>query len=355
MIRIGIFKFLIPCFILFPFHSTSQENQQEKKNDKVDSALTMVEIFPEFPGGNIEMIKFLSDNIRYPAEARDNGIQGTVYISFIVRKDGSITDVIKKPGTQSVGGGCDEEAVRVVKLMPKWKPGMQNGDTVNVAMILPVKFKLADGDESEIKGYYAVKHWFAYNNQITSFDIGNTNTGIDRKLRYSALPNFEFNYNLTIKQYFPLDLFAGLSIKNEGIYFNDSIDHKYSIFSAGIPVYLQFRFTRFWGNCYFMAGGGADFPVYFREKHFYSAGKEKKGGFFSKKTNFIQPYATAGLWFRDYAMIKFTWYFCDLLKQSYEETIGGTTQKPFNGFNSTPWNITLSLFIAEHDYALPLD
>jgi len=100
---------------------------------------TIVEEMPSFPGGDIERNKFLSGNIVYPQQAAENGVQGTVYISFIVDIKGKISDVKVLRG---IGGGCDEEAVRVVEMMPKWLPGKQNGKRVRVLYNMPVYFKL---------------------------------------------------------------------------------------------------------------------------------------------------------------------------------------------------------------------
>jgi protein TonB len=94
---------------------------------------------PEFATGQAAMFKYLSENIKYPAVARENAIEGTVYLGFIVDADGNITNVTVKRG---VSGGCTEEAVRVVSGMPKWKPGKQQGRAVKVNFTLPVKFKL---------------------------------------------------------------------------------------------------------------------------------------------------------------------------------------------------------------------
>ena len=100
---------------------------------------TIVEEMPTFIGGDDKRNRFLAENINYPTNAMRYGIQGTSYISFIIDKDGSITDVKVIKG---IGGGCDEEAVRVVKMMPKWKPGKQNGKTVRVLFNMPIYFKL---------------------------------------------------------------------------------------------------------------------------------------------------------------------------------------------------------------------
>jgi len=100
---------------------------------------TVVEKQPEFPGGISAMKHFLTDYLVYPADAKQIGISGTVYISFVVYEDGSIRNISVKRG---IGGGCDEEAVRIVKLMPKWNPGKQRTKAVRVQMLLPVSFKL---------------------------------------------------------------------------------------------------------------------------------------------------------------------------------------------------------------------
>ena len=99
----------------------------------------VVEQMPEFPGGMQALMAYLSKNIKYPSVAQDNGIQGRVFISFVVNKDGSIVDpeVIK-----SVDAALDKEAMRVIKAMPKWNPGKQRGKPVRVKYTVPVLFRL---------------------------------------------------------------------------------------------------------------------------------------------------------------------------------------------------------------------
>ena len=121
---------------------TSEITDIEVRNADNDTVYDVVEVAPEFPGGMDQMAKYLSENINYPEEAKDKGISGRVFISFVVEKDGSVNDV---KVMRSVGGGCDEEALRVVKAMPKWKPGLQKGKPVRVHYILPIFFKF---DES---------------------------------------------------------------------------------------------------------------------------------------------------------------------------------------------------------------
>jgi len=100
---------------------------------------TVVESMPEFKGGMAELYKYLGNNIKYPVMAKESGIQGKVYVTFVVERDGSITDVRVLRG---IGGGCDEEAIRVVQGMPSWKPGKQRGKPVRVQYNLPVRFTL---------------------------------------------------------------------------------------------------------------------------------------------------------------------------------------------------------------------
>lgn len=100
---------------------------------------TVVEEQPGYPGGEEARIGFLQQNIKYPEEAKELGIQGRVFVTFVVEVDGSITDVRVLRG---IGGGCDEEAIRVVKAMPKWVPGKQRGVPVRVQFNLPIKFTL---------------------------------------------------------------------------------------------------------------------------------------------------------------------------------------------------------------------
>lgn len=118
---------------------------EEKKEEVIEveaQVFTIVEEQPKFPGGEEEWYKFLKENIKYPSVAKENGIQGTVYVEFTVNSDGSIVDVTRKSGTKEVGAGCDDEAIRVMRMMPKWTPGKQSGKNVRVRQVLPVKFKL---------------------------------------------------------------------------------------------------------------------------------------------------------------------------------------------------------------------
>jgi len=109
----------------------------EEADDQV--VFQVVETMPSFPGGDAALFKFLSQNVKYPVIAQENGIQGRVICQFVVNKDGSIVDV---EVVRSVDASLDKEAIRVIKSMPKWSPGKQRGKSVRVKYTLPVNFKL---------------------------------------------------------------------------------------------------------------------------------------------------------------------------------------------------------------------
>ena len=119
---------------------------EETKGD--DKVFQLVETMPEFPGGPAELMKWLSTNIKYPTKAHDKGIQGRVIVQFVVNKDGSI---VEPTILRSVDPYLDREAIRVVKAMPKWKPGTQRGEPVRVKFTLPIGFKLNGGPEDNKK------------------------------------------------------------------------------------------------------------------------------------------------------------------------------------------------------------
>ena len=112
---------------------------QQVTTTTAEKVFDVVDEMPSFPGGQGAMMEFLSKNIKYPVVAEENGIQGQVLVKIVVKKDGTIDSpkVIK-----SVDPSLDKEAIRVVKTMPKWIPGKQKGEPVNVSFIVPVTFKI---------------------------------------------------------------------------------------------------------------------------------------------------------------------------------------------------------------------
>ena len=113
--------------------------QPEPPKQEETKVFDVVEEMPSFPGGPGALMSFLSGNIKYPVVAEENGIQGRVIVAFVVERDGSITDVRV---VKSVDQSLDKEAVRVVKSMPRWIPGKQNGSAVRVKYTVPVTFRL---------------------------------------------------------------------------------------------------------------------------------------------------------------------------------------------------------------------
>ena len=124
---------LMMLVLLFSFTTSTA---QTKKNKMV---YDVVEVMPQYPGGQIAMLKYIMENIKYPEQAMKEGIQGRVTVRFIVEKDGSISNVSP---IHPVHPLLDKEAIRVVKSMPKWSPGKQHGKPVRVQLIVPIMFKL---------------------------------------------------------------------------------------------------------------------------------------------------------------------------------------------------------------------
>ncbi|MCB0787622.1 MAG: energy transducer TonB [Flavobacteriales bacterium] len=110
-----------------------------EENVEEEQIFTIVEEMPQFPGGEQELFKYLGKQMKYPQMAADAGISGVVYVTFVVDKDGKVKD---SKVLRGIGGGCDEEALRVVNNMPPWKPGKQRGKAVRVQYNLPIRFTL---------------------------------------------------------------------------------------------------------------------------------------------------------------------------------------------------------------------
>ena len=132
----GLFLVLLVCLPSFA---------QQKPVEKVDSdgVYLMPDQLPEFPGGIQSMMKFLSTNIKYPVEAQKKGISGRVIVQFVIMEDGTLDQAKVIRGVDPL---LDEEALRVVKSMPKWKPGMDRGEAVKVRFTAPIMFNLSKKD-----------------------------------------------------------------------------------------------------------------------------------------------------------------------------------------------------------------
>lgn len=126
-----------PTDVLTPY--VPPKYVEDPDDDPVGIGFIKIEDQPSFPGGETERLKFLANNMHYPRLAQETHISGKVYIGFIVEKDGSISNVSI---LKDIGGGCGEEAARVVKMMPRWSPGKQRDKAVRVTMSMPVEFRL---------------------------------------------------------------------------------------------------------------------------------------------------------------------------------------------------------------------
>ncbi len=116
-----------------------EEAPVEEVKEEKPEVFTFVEEMPSFPGGNEAFLSYVASNIQYPEIAKRAGVEGKIFVSFIVGKDGGVSNVEVVKG---IGAGCDEEAVRVIRSMPKWNPGKQNGRPVLVKVSVPIIFRL---------------------------------------------------------------------------------------------------------------------------------------------------------------------------------------------------------------------
>ena len=135
-------KILFIALLSFGFMANAMAqhfDEGEEVIEQSDKVFEVVDEMPSFPGGQSALFDFMAKNIKYPEVAEDNGIQGRVLVTFIVKKDGSLSDVRV---AKSVDPSLDKEAVRLVKSMPKWNPGIHRGRYVNVKFTVPVTFRL---------------------------------------------------------------------------------------------------------------------------------------------------------------------------------------------------------------------
>ena len=126
-------KFMLVFMFLFAWMAIPSEVKAQEVHEKVDE-------MPVPPGGMDGWINHMTENLKYPEAAKERKIEGMVYLTFIVKEDGSVSDVEIQRG---IGAGCDQEAKRVVEISPKWTPGKIGGKAVNTRMTLPINFKLS--------------------------------------------------------------------------------------------------------------------------------------------------------------------------------------------------------------------
>jgi protein TonB len=124
---------LVMAFVTICASSVSAQTNSDE-----NSVYTKVDKMPEYPGGQVALVKFLSKNIKYPAKYKKDKVNGSVFVSFIIDKTGKVT---KAKIVKSLNEECDKEALRVIAMMPNWIPGEKEGNKVNVQFGLPVNFE----------------------------------------------------------------------------------------------------------------------------------------------------------------------------------------------------------------------
>ena len=155
--KCALFLPLVAALLLFNSFDLASIGNTLQVMEKVSEAVpvtapedepifTRVETMPTFPGGDPALFKYIMDNLAYPKIAAEKGIQGRVALKFVIKADGTIENI---QVVKSLDPACDEEAVRVIKSMPKWNPGKQNGKAVSVEYSLPIVFKLSSGEEEK--------------------------------------------------------------------------------------------------------------------------------------------------------------------------------------------------------------
>ena len=168
--KLGVLSAL--CAVLFIVFACSEEpSKNAKENDSqgdktAGEVFTIVEAQPEFEGGFDAFRKYIMNEIRYPREARQAGVEGQVDVEFVVGKDGSVSEV---KAIKGIGSGCDTEAVRVMQNSPRFKPGTQNGKPVFVRMVVPIVFKLDKGQtnpDNSTKGIVIIEEVESQNNKF---------------------------------------------------------------------------------------------------------------------------------------------------------------------------------------------
>ncbi len=135
---------LLGC--VFATFAQKPQKQPTKQKSIPEKAYGKAEVQPQYPGGMEVLYRFIGENINYPEQAKANKVQGTVVLSFVIEKDGSVENVMV---AKSLGSGCDEEAKRVLLAAGKWIPGTVDGEPVRVYFVMPFKYQLDDNEGTQ--------------------------------------------------------------------------------------------------------------------------------------------------------------------------------------------------------------
>lgn len=315
------------------FRSMSQSTTQNDNTKPESPVFTVVESMPEYPGGDEARLKFLADNIQYPKEAKERGISGTVYVTFVIDTKGLLTDAKIMRG---IGGGCDEEVLRILALMPPWKPGTQEGKPVRVQFTMPVRFTL-DGGGSFMgeNGENRLRTFLYLGFSGVDFESPAA-VQPESVLRITAFPNIEIRYSIIQRKNFLF--YSGFGIANMGISLKDSVKHTYRYLGFGVPLAIQLRDKE--DQFQFDLGGGIDIPFHFKEKHYWEDDKEKKSTFYSKQINPLQPWIFASIGF-SFVQIRFKYFTGDFFNRDYRTEVNGIEIYPYKDTRSMPYEISL--------------
>ncbi len=329
------FFLLFNLLLVGSFTCLEAQNQSVESTSGKDSPVfTVVEEMPEFPGGDEARLKFLADNIEYPKIAKESGIQGTVYATFVIDTNGRITDAKILRG---IGGGCDEEMLRVLSLMPTWKAGKQAGKKVRVQFTMPMRFTLDGGGNAFVSGSgkpkIQVYSYFGFSSHTLEAPAG---MDAEPVMRFTGFPNVEVHYNFIRTN--NVTAYTGLNVVNMGVSLKDSVKHTYRYLGIGIPLAVRFHDSERKFNV--ELGGGVDIPFHFKEKHYYDEDKEKDSKFYSEQLNPIQPYVFAAIGFQ-FMQIRFRYFTGEFFNKDYTVSINSVEVKPYAGIKCQPFEIAL--------------
>jgi protein TonB len=188
-----LFYALFISLLLCHFSNAQQSAIVDNARITEDNSLLSVDSPPEYPGGNGAFLKYISQNLKYPDIARLLGISGRLYVSFIIERDGRVTNVAPK---SCIGAGCEAEATRLLETSPLWRPGIQNRKAVRVAYTVPIAF-IADVDKVYLKKLRSSGYGFVFSLKDSLYTIDEVEKILGNSFPSKNIEIAEpfFNYN----------------------------------------------------------------------------------------------------------------------------------------------------------------